>query len=70
MGELPLATIERIMKKAGAERIIMTAVSSLSEILEDIGTKITIEAIELAKHAKRKTVKKEDIKFGAKRTLY
>jgi histone H3/H4 len=68
MGELPLAAIERIMKKAGAERISMDAITSLAEILEDIGIKITIEAIELAKHAKRKTIKKEDIKLAAKRT--
>jgi histone H3/H4 len=68
MIELSNTAIERIMKKARAERISITVVTSLAEILGDIGIKISKEAIDLAKHAKRKTVEKEDIKLVVKRT--
>jgi len=67
MSELPLASIERIMRNAGAERVSLDSVVTLAEILEDYGTKLSKEAIELAKHAKRKTVKKEDVKLASKR---
>ena len=67
MGELPLASVERIMRNAGAERVSMSAIVTLAEVLEDYGTKISKEAIELARHAKRKTVKKEDVKLAARR---
>ncbi len=67
MGELPLASVERIMRNAGAERISMTAITSMAEVLEDYGTKISKETIELARHAKRKTIKKEDVKLAARR---
>ena len=67
MTELPLAAIERIIRNAGAERVSMDAIVFMAEILEDYGTKLSKEAIELAKHAKRKTVKKEDVKLTSRR---
>ena len=70
MTELPLASVERIMRNAGAERISINAIATMAEILEDYGTKLSKEAIELARHAKRKTVKKEDIKLAVRRMVY
>jgi len=67
MTEISLAAIERIIRKAGAERISYDAIVALSEILEDIGIRISKDALELAKHAKRKTIKKEDVKLAVKR---
>jgi histone H3/H4 len=67
MGELPLASVERIMRNAGAERISMNAIITMADILEDICRDISQEAIDLAKHSKRKTVKKEDVKLAARR---
>jgi len=67
MGELPLASVERVMRNAGAERVSMNAITIMGEILEDYGTRLSKEAIELAKHAKRKTVKKEDVKLASRR---
>ncbi len=66
MGELSIAAMERILKKAGAERVSKRAAEYLAEVLEDIAMDIAKEAITLAAHAKRKTVRVEDIKLAVK----
>ena len=67
MPELTNAAMERIMRSAGAQRVSATAVAELAEAMEEYGEKLSKEAIELARHAGRKTVKKEDVKLAAKR---
>ena len=69
MPELSCASLERIMRAAGAERVSAGAVAQLSESLEDYGTKLSKEAVELARHAGRKTVKKEDVKLAVRRLV-
>jgi len=66
MGDLPIAAIERLIRKAGAERVAEDAAEELSKILCDVATDISKQAIELAKHAKRKTVTGEDIQLATK----
>jgi len=63
---LPVAAMEKLLKKAGAHRVSLSAKEALREFLEDIGEKIGEKAIRMAKHSKRKTIKKEDIKEAAR----
>lgn len=64
---IPLAAMEQLMKLFGADRVSDSAKSALKEVLEDVGEKITHDAVKLAAHAGRKTVKAEDIKLASKR---
>jgi histone H3/H4 len=66
MTDLPIAAIDRLIRKAGAERVSEDAAVALSKILEDVAVDISKQAIELAKHAKRKTVTSEDIQLATK----
>ncbi|MHA1270285.1 MAG: histone [Candidatus Helarchaeota archaeon] len=59
--------LRRLMKEEGAASIVAAdAVLSLMDYLQDLATDITKKALELAKHAKRKTISKEDIKLAIK----
>jgi len=64
--DFPLSPLERILKEAGAERVSTSAVKELKEILLEISDKIAKDAIEITHHAKRVTVKGEDIKLASR----
>ncbi len=61
---LPNAPIERIIRKAGAERVSEGAVEELKHALEDLGDEVAAEAIRMANHANRNTVKEEDVELA------
>ncbi len=57
--------LRRLMKKeALADIVALDAVLALQEFLNDTAIGITKKALELAKHAKRKTITKADIKLA------
>lgn len=56
--DLSLATMHRIIKKAGAERVSESATEELAETLEKVGLRIGNVALELAMQAGRKAVRK------------
>ena len=56
----------RILKKAGAERVSDESVDELRRIIEEIAVEISKGAVDMAKHAGRKTVKSEDVKLASK----
>ncbi len=64
--ELPLAAMERLMKKVGSERVSEDAKEAMREVLEEIGEEIAAAALKFAQHAGRKTIKAEDIKLASK----
>lgn len=63
---LPLAAMEKVMKLSGAERVSDEAKAALKEVVEDKVMVIAQNAVKLALHAGRKTVKAEDVKLAAK----
>ena len=64
---IPLASIQRVAKKAGVKRISNLALKELQLSLDDIGMEIVRETSELTKHDKRKTIMKDDILIVSKK---
>ena len=64
--EISLASTYRIIKKFGAERVSDDAANELRKILERVGENIAKQAVDLAFHAGRKTIKPEDIVLASK----
>ena len=62
--DLPLAPLERLVRRAKADRVSMTAAEVLRDVLNEIGLEISSRAVELATHAGRKTVTGEDIRLA------
>ncbi|BFI73675.1 MAG: histone family protein [Nanopusillaceae archaeon] len=65
---IPMAVVERILKQkgeqAGVTRVSDKAIRFLKQQLEDIAFEIAKEAVSLATHGKRTTVKREDIQLA------
>lgn len=60
---IALAQISKIMHN-GENRVSLDAVKTLAEDTEEYATQVAKRADILAKHAGRKTIKKEDIKLA------
>ncbi len=67
MAELPIAAVDRLIRKAGAQRVSESAAEELAEIIEEKGLEIASEAAELSEHAGRKTVRDTDVRLAAKK---
>lgn len=67
--EFGLATMYRLIKKSGAERVSDEAADELRKILEDIADRIARQAVDLSVHAGRKTIKSEDVRLASKNVL-
>jgi histone H3/H4 len=62
---IPLAAIERIARKAGIERLSADAIKELEKTIDELGEELAIEAAQAARHAKRKTILRDDIRLVA-----
>jgi histone H3/H4 len=61
----PIATVKRIMKKAGVSRASDNAAKTLADVLNELGFEISKKAVTLMYHSGRKTVTGDDIKLAA-----
>ena len=66
MSEIPKAPVARIIKESGAERVSEDAKVAWADYLDEVARNVAKEANAVAKSAKRKTVKAEDIKLAIK----
>ncbi len=64
--ELSAASMERLLKKSGAQRVSDGAKHVLCEIIVDYADEICRKSVKLTKHGGRITVKAEDIRLAAK----
>jgi histone H3/H4 len=64
---LSLTAFERILKKAGAKRVSYSAVQEFSIVMEEKLYNVAKEAAVLAKHAGRKTITAEDVRFAKRK---
>lgn len=64
--DFPLAPLEKIAHKAGAERVSVSAVAELRDVLMETADKLAKDAVVAANHAGRVTVTKEDIKLASR----
>jgi histone H3/H4 len=67
MTELPIAAVDRIIRKSSGIRVSESAAKELALHLEEIGMKVAQEASLYSKHAGRKTVTDEDIRLALKK---
>ena len=58
--------MEKLMKAAGGYRVSEESKEALRDVLEEIGDRISRDAIELSRHANRRTIKAGDIKLASK----
>jgi len=63
---LPLAAMEKLLKKVGAERVADPAKIAMREELEKIADSIGEKAVRFARHSGRKTIKAEDIRLAVR----
>jgi histone H3/H4 len=68
-GEIKVAPMHKLIKRAGASRVSEESAIALGEALEEIGVKIAKEAMDYARHAGRKTIKARDIEIAAQKVL-
>ncbi|MBU7040603.1 MAG: NFYB/HAP3 family transcription factor subunit, partial [Theionarchaea archaeon] len=58
---IALAPVDRILRKAGAERVSKDAALELRDIVENFAHRIATEAVRRSSESGRKTVFKEDV---------
>ncbi|HLE07200.1 MAG TPA: histone [archaeon] len=64
--QIAAATMVKFFKEAGAERVADAACARLAEALNSIAADLAKESWRFAQHAKRKTVKSEDVEIAVK----
>lgn len=61
MASISMRSAEQILRDCGAKRVSVEACEALKNYLENIAKKIGKKAVIYSKHAKRRTLMKDDI---------
>lgn len=64
MTDLPIAPVDRLIRKAGAMRVSEDAAIAMVKVLEETAIEVAKKATMFANHAGRKTVVSEDIQLA------
>jgi len=68
--DFPLLPLEKILKDAGkevgADRVALSAAKEMRTTLLEMADKIAVDAVAASHHAKRVTVKREDIAMAVR----
>ncbi|MFX1538657.1 MAG: histone family protein [Promethearchaeota archaeon] len=67
MVEIPVSSIDRIIRRGGAGRVSKSAIEALQKELEEYGVSIAKLAWEFASYAGKKTLEGKDIKLAIKK---
>jgi len=65
--DLPLAPLERLLRKVGAKRVSKSAVKEFANVIVDYAQDLSAEAVALAKHAGRKTIIDADVRMAKRK---
>jgi histone H3/H4 len=63
---IPVAPVDKLIRKSGARRVSDKGAERLAQILEEVGEDIARRAFELTEHAKRTTITNKDIDLAYK----
>jgi len=66
---MKLAPMHKLLVRSGATRVSEEGAFALGIFLEELGFKISEEAVLYASHSGRKTVKKRDIEIATRKVL-
>ena len=64
--DFPLSPLEKIARKAGAERVSASALKEMRAVLLEMSDRIAADAVAACHHARRVTVKREDISMATR----
>ncbi len=64
--DFPLLPLEKLAREAGAERVSLSALKELKLTLLEFSNKISVDAVAASHHAKRVTIKREDITIAVR----
>jgi len=65
--EFPSAPLERIAREASGKRISKGATKTLRQLVLDKAEVHAREVVDITRHAGRKTVMRDDVKFASRR---
>ena len=63
---IPVAPVDRLIRKAGAGRVSDKGAERLAQILEEVGENIARNAYEITENAGRKTITDKDLELAYK----